>query len=372
MRWWHVVGGIAGGINGDIVERQLALHTMEGCTMPSENAIPTIDLTALRTGGDPGRRDVARLIDEACRDTGFFLVTGHGVPAELISKARQRAIDFFALPDDEKMKVQRPPAKISRGYNWVGDRSIAYSMGQAAPPDIQEAFGFGQDRPDLASKVDKASAQMYAPNIWPERPHDFKQTMLSYYDAMMGLASDVLRAMATALDVSENYFADKFDRQASVCRIIRYPTVTQPPLPGQLRAGTHTDYGIMTFVRGDDTPGGLQVRHRNGSWIDVHIPRDGFCCNIGDLMARWSNDRWVSTLHRVAVPPPDAVPQDRISLVFFTNPNPDAEIRCLDNCVRPGETPKYPPITVSEHYLGKLMRAGHSRVDAKAADALTH
>ena len=94
----------------------------------------------------PSKREVARQIDTACRDTGFFMVTGHGVPAELITKTRQRAIDFFALPDDEKMKVQRPPSKISRGYNWVGDRSIAYSMGQAAPPDIQEAFGFGQDR----------------------------------------------------------------------------------------------------------------------------------------------------------------------------------------------------------------------------------
>ena len=88
--------------------------------------------------------------------------------------------------------------------------------------------------------------------------------MVTYYDAMMGLASNVLRAMAIALGVDENYFADKFDRQASVCRMIRYPAVTQTPLPGQLRAGTHTDYGIMTFVRGDDTPGGLQVKHRNG------------------------------------------------------------------------------------------------------------
>jgi isopenicillin N synthase-like dioxygenase len=182
----------------------------------------------------------------------------------------------------------------------------------------------------------------------------------------------VLRAMATALGVDENYFADKFDRQASVCRIIRYPAVTQPPLPGQLRAGTHTDYGIMTFVRGDDTPGGLQVQHRSGDWIDLHIPAGDFACNIGDLMMRWSNDRWVSTLHRVAVPPPGAKPQDRISLVFFTNPNPDAEIRCIEQCVAPGETPKYPPVQVSEHYLGKLMRAGHSKVDAKAADALTH
>ena len=340
--------------------------------MAAENAIPTIDLTALRSGGDAEKRAVARQIDTACRDTGFFMVTGHGVPADLITTTRQRAIDFFALPDEEKMKVQRPPSKISRGYNWVGDRAIAYSMGQATPPDIQEAFGFGQERPDLAAMVDKTSAQMYAPNIWPQQPRDFKETMVAYYDAMQGLAQNVLRAMAIALGVNENYFTDKFDRQASNCRIIRYPAVTQPPLPGQLRAGTHTDYGIMTFVRGDDTPGGLQVKHRNGEWIDVHIPPNAFVCNIGDLMMRWSNDRWVSTLHRVAVPPPDAVPSDRISLVFFTNPNPDAEIRCLDNCLGPGETAKYPPVTVSEHYLGKLMRAGHSNVDAKAADVLTH
>jgi isopenicillin N synthase-like dioxygenase len=338
----------------------------------ADNAIPTIDLTPLRSGNDADKRTVARQIDAACRDTGFFMVTGHGVSVELIGKTRQRAIDFFALPDAEKMKVQRPPAKISRGYNWVGDRSIAYSMGTAAPPDIQEAFAFGHDRADLAAKVDQASAQMYAPNIWPERPNDFKDTMVSYYDAMMGLATRVLRAMALSLGANENYFDDKFDRQASVCRMIRYPAVKGTPLPGQLRAGTHTDYGIMTFVRGDDTPGGLQVKHRNGDWIDVHIPPNAFVCNIGDLMMRWSNDRWVSTLHRVAVPPPDAAPSDRISLVFFTNPNPDATIRCLDQCVAPGETPKYPPITVSEHYLGKLMKAGHSNVDAKAADALTH
>ena len=178
--------------------------------------------------------------------------------------------------------------------------------------------------------------------------------------------------MAMALGVDENYFADKFDRQASVCRIIRYPAVKEPPLPGQLRAGTHTDYGIMTFVRGDDTPGGLQVKHRNGDWIDVHIPPDDFVCNIGDLMMRWSNDRWVSTLHRVAVPPPDAAPSGPHLAGVLHQPQSRREIRCLDDCLEPGETAKYPPVTVSEHYLGKLMRAGHSKVDAKAEDALTH
>jgi isopenicillin N synthase-like dioxygenase len=344
-------------------------RAVKGFAMAAEDAIPTIDVSPLRSGSAADRRDVARQIDAACTEIGFFMVAGHGVAQDLIETTRQRAIDFFALPVEEKMKVQRPPAKISRGYNWLGDRSVAYSMGQVAPPDIQEAFAFGPDRAaDLAVRVDQTSAQMYAPNIWPVRPRDFQKTMLSYYDAMSALASDVLRAMAMALDVDESYFDDKYDRQASVTRIIRYPAVTQAPLPGQLRSGMHTDYGAMTFVRGDDTPGGLQVKSRQGGWIDAHIPANAFICNIGDLMMRWSNDRWVSTLHRVAVPPPDAAPTDRISLVFFQYPNPDAVIRCFESCAGAGE--KYPPITVAEHYLGKLMKAAHSRLDAQPATAL--
>jgi isopenicillin N synthase-like dioxygenase len=337
--------------------------------MAPQNAIPTIDMSPLQNGSDSDRRKVAGQIDEACTDIGFFLVVGHGVLQDLITTTRQRAIDFFALSDAEKMKVERPPAKISRGYNCVGDRSLSYSMGEVAPPDIQEAFAFGPEGIErLAAQVNKTVAQMYAPNIWPQRPHDFKDVMLSHHAAMSGLASRVLSAMAIALGVNDNYFADKFDRHASVGRIIRYPAVTKPPLPGQLRAGGHTDYGCITFVRGDDTPGGLQVKPRQGDWIDVHIPPQAFVCNIGDMMMRWSNDRWVSTFHRVAVPPPDAAPSDRISLVFFTNPNPDTLVRCFESCVGSGE--KYPPITSGEYYLGKLMKAGHSRLDATAEDAL--
>jgi isopenicillin N synthase-like dioxygenase len=337
--------------------------------MAAQSIIPTIDLSPLRDGSEAERREVARQIDTACTDIGFFMVVGHGVPAELITTTRQCAIDFFALPLDEKMKVQRPPEKISRGYNWVGDRSVSYSLGQPAPPDIQEAFALGpEDTAALAARVDKTCAQMYAPNIWPQRPLDFRKIMRSYYTALSGVASQVLRAMATALDVEESYFADKFDRQASVMRIIRYPALTQQPLPEQLRAGAHTDYGIITFVRGDDTPGGLQVRHRRGDWIDVHIPPDAFVCNIGDLMMRWSNDRWISTLHRVTVPPPDALSTDRLSLVFFQNPNPDTLIRCFPSCIGAGE--KYPPTTVADHYFGKLMKAGHRSLDAGAKDAV--
>ena len=204
----------------------------------AKSLIPTIDLSPLRHGSEIEKRAVAREIDAACREIGFFVIVGHGIAENLVEATRCRAIDFFALSDEEKMKVQRPPAKISRGYNWVGDRSLSYSLGQAAPPDIQEAFAFGPDHvADLESRVNSTSAQMYAPNIWPERPRDFKQAMLAYYDAMSALASHVLCAMAMALGVDETYFVDKFDRQASVARMIRYPALTQPPLPGATAGG---------------------------------------------------------------------------------------------------------------------------------------
>ena len=123
--------------------------------MAASDTIPTIDLAPLRGGSVREKQEVAKAIDAACMDTGFFLITGHGVPADLIQSTRRRAIEFFALPETEKMKVQRPPAKISRGYNWLGDRSVAYSMGQVAPPDIQEAFAFGPEGAEaLAAKVD--------------------------------------------------------------------------------------------------------------------------------------------------------------------------------------------------------------------------
>jgi len=332
------------------------------------DAIPQIDIAAARRGDAAAVRAAAAAIDAACTDTGFFTIVGHGVPAGLIAETRGKAVEFFALPTEEKLKVERPPQKISRGYNRTGDRSLAYSLGVAAPPDIQEAFAFGPDDTSEADwRAGDVAAAMLARNLWPDRPAGFRATMTAYYAAMSALGHTVLGLMARALDVPEDFFAGKFDREASVARIIRYPALTAPPAPGQLRAGVHTDYGTITFVRGDDTAGGLQVKARNGGWIDVHIAPDALVCNLGDAMMRWTNDRWVSTLHRVAVPPQDANAPDRISLVFFQLPNHDAEIRCFDSCVGAGA--KYPPVTYAEHYLGKVMKAAHARLDAGVGDA---
>jgi isopenicillin N synthase-like dioxygenase len=125
------------------------------------------------------------------------------------------------------------------------------------------------------------------------------------------------------------------------------------PVEGQLRAGAHTDYGTLTIVRGDDVPGGLQVKVRSGEWVDIHPAPDSFICNIGDLMMRWTNDRWLSNLHRVANPPPEHASVPRFSVAFFHNPNFDAEIKCID----PDAPAKYEPVIFGEYYMGKHLKA---------------
>ena len=331
--------------------------------------IPIIDVAPFFTGNNATRKSIATEIDRACRETGFFAIVGHGVDEDLIGRTRQMAVEFFALPTEEKLRVERPPQKVSRGYNRFMDRSLSYSIGLEAPPDLQEAFAFGPEEYSAEDwrEGDPRSA-MLAPNRWPERPGAFQATMIEYDIAIRALGERMLDIIALALNVDRSYFGDKFDHQSSVARLVRYPAQKDAPVEGQLRAGQHTDYGTLTFLRGDAVPGGTEVKSRSGEWITVETPPGGFVCNIGDALARWTNDRWVSTLHRVGNPPPAAENVDRISLVYFHSPNHDALIECIPGC-RGTEGPKYEPITFAEHYLGKVMKAAHARLNANVEDA---
>jgi isopenicillin N synthase-like dioxygenase len=333
------------------------------------NTIPVIDIAPFFNGNDAARLSIAANLDLACRETGFFAITGHGVDEDLMGRTRQMAVDFFALPVEEKLRVERPPQKVSRGYNRFMDRSLSYSLGLEAPPDLQEAFAFGPEEYSANDwqEGDPRSA-MLAPNRWPENPSEFRETMLAYDTAIRALGERLLDIVALALNVDRAYFNDKFDHQSSVVRLVRYPAQKGAPVEGQLRAGEHTDYGTITFLRGDAVPGGTEVKTRNGEWINVETPPGGFVCNIGDALARWTNDRWVSTLHRVGNPPPNAQNVDRISLVHFHSPNHDALIECIPGCAGT-DGPKYEPITFADHYLGKVMKAAHARLSAKVEDA---
>jgi isopenicillin N synthase-like dioxygenase len=170
-------------------------------------------------------------------------------------------------------------------------------------------------------------------------------------------SSKYLSDRVAALNLDIDYFEDKINEHISMFRAVNYPDQPTPPLPGQLRAGAHTDYGSLTLLRQEQRPGGLQVMTKSGEWFDVPAIKGALVVNIGDLMSEWTNDLWVSTLHRVVNPPRDAANDSRrISLVFFHQPNYDAMISCLPTCLQPGETAKHAPMSSGEHLFSKFVK----------------
>jgi isopenicillin N synthase-like dioxygenase len=170
------------------------------------------------------------------------------------------------------------------------------------------------------------------------------------------LAQTLMRIFALALNLDEAFFDNRIDRHISRLRVRNYPAQKAPPVPGQIRAGAHSDYGSLTILAAENKPGGLQVCNAEGEWVDVPVIPGCYIINIGDLMARWTNDAWVSTLHRVVNPPVDAGEDSRRqSLVFFHNPNYDTNIACLPTCLAAGEEPRYSTITSGDYLRQSFM-----------------
>lgn len=303
--------------------------------------VPIIDLTPFLSGSLADKQGVAATVGEACKQIGFLTITGHGVPTQVTLGMYDAARQFFDLPETEKTKLAMTPA--GAGYSPLKGETLSASLGQAAPADLKESLNIGAD---------------FSAAPWPASPADLKPAALAYFGAMANLAATLLRVFALALDLPEHFFEDKIDRHRSFLRLINYPNQDSAPLPGQLRAGEHTDYGTLTILRSENAPGGLQVRNHDGEWLEVEALPDSFVVNIGDLMMYWTNDRWLSTLHRVVNPPHDKrLGSRRQSMAFFHNPNPDALITCLDSCRGPGNPAKYPPITAGEHLAMKVSKA---------------
>lgn len=316
--------------------------------------VPVIDIGPFREGSPARRREVADTVGLACEDIGFFTVTGHGVPVALVTEMSQVSRAFFDLPLDEKRRTRS--ADPDRGYCPLGGGSLSESLGRLAPHDLEEALGVGPiDVPDEPYYRSAAAARYFVSNAWPERPPALRGIWSRYYRAMEQLAATLMRVFALALDLPETFFDDKIDRHIARMRAINHPDEPDGALPGRLRTGAHSDGGSLTILHVDAAPGGLQVRNGRGEWADVAPVPGGFVVNLGDLMASWTNDRWVSTVHRVVDPPRRGAPGSRRqSIAFFHQPNYDAVIECLPTCRGPHRAPKYPPITSGEHRRARL------------------
>lgn len=304
--------------------------------------IPLIEVGKLRSGDIADRRGVAALLGSACREIGFFYSIDSEFGAADIGRIFAAARAFFALPAERKLALSIKRSPHNRGYiEMQGERLQA-----DAPPDMKEAFNIGLDLgPDHAEVI--AGKPFRGVNLWPDLP-GWRETVLAYYDSCWALGRLIHRGFALDLGLPETFFEDKLDAPMATLRLLRYPGREGRDDKSQQGAGEHTDYGNVTILA-TDAVAGLEVRGRDGGWIDApHIP-GATICNIGDCLMRWTNDVYVSTPHRVRSPA-----RERFSVAFFLDPNPDAVVETVPSCLDPGRAPKYPTVTGAAYLAQRL------------------
>ncbi|MGW0451982.1 isopenicillin N synthase family dioxygenase [Gordonia sputi] len=315
------------------------------------NTVPMIDLARARSS-DTEFDAVARQIDEANQHVGFLAVVNHGVPQKLLDDMYDVTAEFFDLPMVERLSVLGS-RHTSRGYIPPKQRALARTRGIETPADLVELFSIGlPEVPDDPWFRRAQDLGYFAANQWPEHPTRFREIWEAYYREMSALAFELMQLFAVALGLEKNWFDDKVDRPISNLFANHYPPLTAVPEPGQIRVGEHTDYGSLTLLYQSDAVGGLEVL-LDDVWCPIEPIAGSFVVNIGDLMARWTNDRWISTLHRVQNPAISGPASRRISFPFFCQPNYDAVIETLPTCRQPGGTSRYSTITAGMNVSGK-------------------
>jgi len=311
----------------------------------SRDAIPVIDLAPFLHGGPEARLAVARKIGDAAREIGFFYVTNHGVAEALLDQVYAQAKRFFALPAAKKAEIAIEKSACHRGWFSVGGENLDPAK-QKTAGDLKEGIKIGRD---LAADhpLVVAGTPLHGPNQWPADLPGWRETMQDYYGAMEALGRELLHAFALALDIDEIYFDAWLNAPMTTLGPLHYPPQTGHITEAQIGAGAHTDYGCLTMLAQDEA-GGLQVRAKSGVWVDAPPVAGSFVVNIGDMMERWTNGVFTSTLHRVV----NISGQERYSLPFFFDPDFDAPVVCLESCI--GDGAKYAPTTAGQHLLDMI------------------
>jgi len=277
-----------------------------------------VDVGPLLSPTTADRTAVARQIEAACREHGFFYVTGHGVAPDLLTRLEHACAAFFALPEAEKMAI----AMARGGPAWRGYFPVGAEL-TSGRPDLKEGLYFGAELPDDDPRV-RAGLPLHGRNLFPAQVPGLRDAVLAYMDALTGLGQAVLRGVALSLGLDADYFAAGYTARPTVLfRVFRYPA--PPPGDRGWGAGEHTDYGLLTLLAQTLPPqggnGGLQVR-TPGGWIDAPPIEGTFVANIGDMLDRLTGGWYRSTPHRVR----NASGRDRFSFPFFFDPDFTAEI----------------------------------------------
>jgi len=307
------------------------------------NSIPVVDIAPLQGDDRAAIAAVGQGLLDAAERVGFFYVRNHAVPQPLVDRVYALSRRFFALPTEAKQSV-RIDAR-HRGFLAIGEAR----MYDKARIDLKESFiwgpELGPDDPDVA-----AGKPLMGPNQWPPALPELAPTLMAYSTAVMDCGRSLLRGFAVSLGLDPDFFRDRFVKPLARCSLIYYPP--QPPETGteQFGVAPHTDYGGLTLLSQDDT-GGLQVRARSGAWVTAPPIAGSFVVNVGDLMARWTNDRFLSTPHRVI----NSSGRARYSVGVFFDPAFDTVIDPRE--LRPAGPALYPPVTCGEYIVSRFNKA---------------
>lgn len=305
--------------------------------------IPVIDIAPLLGDDEASHATVATALRHAAETVGFFYIRNHGIDPELIEQTLEMGRQFYALPADEKATVAINDHH--RGHIALG---LSRMEGQART-DLKESFVWGQEQRPPGVDAYSPGNPLTGPNQWPAALPGMRETLTQYMDACNALGARLLCAFALALGKPADTFVRQFDRPVSRASILWYPP--QAPELGEEQFGVspHTDFGCLTLLH-QDANGGLQVQGKTGAWVNAPPIPGTYVVNVGDLLARWTNDVFASTPHRVI----NASGAERFSMPVFVDPNEEAVI---DPVVAPGATAHYPPVTVGEHILGRINRS---------------
>ncbi|MGV8871399.1 MAG: isopenicillin N synthase family dioxygenase [Rhodococcus sp. (in: high G+C Gram-positive bacteria)] len=317
--------------------------------------VPTIDISPYVQGDHAdaaARRQVASDVDCACSTVGFMQVVGHGIADEIVAGLASAMDSFFGLDPAEKSAYIRPP-ELNRGYTAPKSETLSLSLGLESASgmnDYFEAFNVGTGEP----------------NTWPETA-GFQSAVELYFAEAARVARTLTGVFTDALGVSPDLFSRITDQSLDTLRMNNYALDPGTGVPELELTGMseHTDYGLVTVLWADQVPG-LQVLGTDRLWHDVHPAEGAMLVNLGDLTARLTNDRWMSTLHRVRPPVEDGTIQRRRSAAFFHDGNLDAVIAPLPSCIEPGAVARYQPVTVAEHIHAKLAGSRGGTANASA------
>ncbi|WP_161889762.1 isopenicillin N synthase family dioxygenase [Pontibacter russatus] len=312
--------------------------------------VPSLDLADFTSGDAERRARFVGQLSDAYQNIGFIALRNHGLSDELTQKLYAATRAFFALPDEVKQQYEVPGLAGQRGYVGKGKE---HAKGRNTG-DLKEFYHVGQEVTDNDPIKDE-----YPENIFPKEIADFREVTLEAYRKLEAAGKQVLKAIAINLGLEESYFDDKVHNGNSILRPIHYFPIEDPDsVPADaVRAAEHGDINLITLLMGASADG-LQVLRRDGKWIPITALPEQVVVNVGDMLARLTNNKLKSTIHRVVNPPRELMNTSRYSIPFFMHPRSEMDLTCLESCIDAQNPKAYPDATAGEYLNERLIELG--------------